>query len=387
MVKKIAVFTSTRAEFGLLKKLCELLENSPKFELQLYVTGTHLSDSFGKTISEIHNSNLPIFKTFEINLDSNSHSAVTKAAGLAILSLSDSLANTKPDLSIVLGDRTEMLAISLACHFMNIPIAHLHGGEKTEGAIDDSIRHAITKLSSLHFCACEEFRKRIIQLGERPDKVFNVGAMANDHLLSITPFTLEEIEKNIQLKLKDQKFLVTFHPVTTELDQTRSQIKNLLLALESFISNSSIVFTHPNSDTNNHIIIEEIQKFVEKHSNSTVLIPSLGQRGFISCLIKFDAIIGNSSSGIIEAPLFKIPCVNIGTRQQGRPLSSNIIGSEYSSKEINDAILTTLTENFKLKAKQAKSPFGEAGAAEKILNILKNTEFRNLIRKSFYDLP
>jgi UDP-hydrolysing UDP-N-acetyl-D-glucosamine 2-epimerase len=383
-MKKIAIITATRAEYGLLRPLIDLVHNDPELELQLLVTGAHLSPNHGNTWQQIEADGFPITKKVEILLASDTPVAVSKALGLAQLSFAEAFEELTPDIAIILGDRYEMLAIASSALMFNIPIAHLHGGELTYGAIDDSIRHAITKMSSLHFTSTEEYRKRVIQMGEAPESVFNTGAIGLDNIRNLKLYNRQELESAIGTKLKKRNFIITYHPETRNNESITHQMDQLLSALNGYDDDTLLLFTGANADAHGNEINTILKQFVASHPGNALFFDSLGQLRYLSCLKHFDMVIGNSSSGIIEAPSFRIPVVNIGNRQAGRIMAANILNCENIKEEITKAIKTGLSDSFQKSIEDLKSPYGEGNAAPQILGIIKNYNIQGI--KKFYDL-
>jgi UDP-hydrolysing UDP-N-acetyl-D-glucosamine 2-epimerase len=383
IMKKIAIITATRAEYGLLKPLIELVHKDPELEIQLLVTGAHLSPYHGSTWQQIGTDGFPIDKKIEILLSSDTPVAVSKAMGLAQVSFAEAFEELKPDVVVILGDRYEMLAVASTALMFNIPIAHLHGGELTYGAIDDSIRHAITKMSSLHFTSAEEYRRRVIQMGEHPDRVFNTGAIGLDNIKNLNLYNRQELESAIGAKLRKYNFIITYHPETRNDKSITHQMDQLLGALTEF-DDTLLLFTGANADTHGQEINAIIKGFVSNHPEHALFFDSLGQMRYLSCLKHFDMVIGNSSSGIIEAPSFKIPVVNIGNRQDGRIIADNIINCNTSKDEITKAINKGLSISFKKSIQNLKSPYGDGSTAPAILDALKNCVISKV--KKFHDL-
>lgn len=383
-MKKIAVVTGTRAEFGLLSPLLDEIRNDLEMKLQLIVTAMHLSPEFGLTVQEIENKGYFIDKKVECLLSSDTAVGITKSIGLAMIGFADALNELEPDLVIILGDRTEMLAASTAAMVGNIPIAHLHGGETTEGAYDESIRHSITKMSYLHFASTETYRQRIIQLGEHPDRVFNVGAIGLDSIKNLVLLNRDEFEKSINFTLGKKNILITFHPVTLESQSAQTQFNAILDFLES-LDDTHFVFTHSNSDKNGRIINEMIDQFVNQNQLRAVAIKSLGQLRYLSALKFMDVILGNSSSGIIEVPYFNIPTINIGDRQKGRILSRSVIQAKPTIESIALAYQNASDISFRTEIRSQDQLYGSGNTVEKIMNILRNCNINNL-KKSFYDI-
>lgn len=384
-MRKICVITGSRAEYGLLSSLMQAIKKEESLQLQIIVTNMHLSPEFGLTYKEIEKDGFHIDKKVEMLLSSDTSNATTKSVGLAVIGFADAYEDLQPDLIIVLGDRYEILAAVSAALFYKIPVAHIHGGETTEGAYDDSIRHAITKMSHLHFTSTEEYCKRVIQLGEQPERVFNVGALGIENIRKTRLLSHEELEKSIQFVLGNKSLLVTYHPVTLENSTAAEQCTNLLEVLETY-SDYRIIFTLPNSDTNGRIIMNLIHQFVEKHKDHSIAFTSLGKTRYLSALQYVSAVVGNSSSGIIEVPSFGIPTLNIGNRQKGRIAAESVINCGTTKEEIAIGLQTILSETVKEKAKKQNNPYEKADTAETILQVLKNIPLENLIYKSFYDL-
>ncbi|WP_461634099.1 UDP-N-acetylglucosamine 2-epimerase [Labilibaculum euxinus] len=384
-MRKICVITGTRAEFGLLSHLMRLIDKDAEFELQLIATGTHLSPEFGYTINEIEEEGFTVNKKIEILLSSDTSVGVSKSMGLAQISFAEAYDELKPDLVLVLGDRYEILAAVTTAMIARIPVAHLNGGEKTEGAIDESIRHSITKMSHLHFTATEEYRKRVIQMGENPDFVFNVGEVGLDSIFLRKLYSKTEFEKSIDFKLNKKNILVTFHPVTLEKGMALKQFQELLNAIDQ-LEDTNIIITHSNSDMEGRGLIEMIKNYVSVNRNKAVEFPSLGYHRYLSALQYMDAVVGNSSSGIVEAPSFKIASINIGNRQKGRIQASSVINSEPNAKKISDAFTIAFSSEFQDQLQTVVNPYGQGGSSQQLLNILKKISFTDLLNKVFYDI-
>lgn len=382
MKKKICVFTGTRAEYGLLKPLIEEIKQSEDFKLQLIVSGMHLSPEFGLTYKEIEKDGFNIDEKVEMLLSSDTPTGITKSIGLGLIGYADALKRLNPDLAVILGDRFEALAFAIACYIARIPIAHLYGGETTEGALDEGFRHAITKLSYLHFTSTEEYRKVVIQLGEHPDRVFNVGALGIDNIKKMKLLSKEEVEKVLGMNFKKYNFLVTYHPVTLETNTAEFQIRQLIQALDE-IEDSLIIFTKSNADTDGRIINKIIDEYVSNNRDKAVVFTSMGQLLYLSTMQYVDAVVGNSSSGIIEAPSFKIATVNIGDRQKGRIKAESVIDCGYNKDEIKMAISKAISKDFKEKIKNIFNPYGDGKTSQRILQILRNFEIYTL-KKDFY---
>ena len=383
-MKKICVVTSTRAEYGLLRQLIHQINDAQDLTLQLIVTGSHLSPEFGMTVDEINSDNLKIDKKIEILLSSDTSTGISKAMGLALISFPDAFEELNPDAVLLLGDRYEILSIAIAATIARIPIIHLHGGEVTFGALDDCFRHCITKLSHIHCVAAEEYKKRVLQLGENPKYVFNVGGLGVDAIKSLPLLNKNELEKNLDISFSKKTFLITYHPETLSETSNAKNITALLDAL-SFFVDANLIFTMPNTDTDGRAIYKEIKLFCELNSNSK-LFSSLGQLRYLSCLKYADVIIGNSSSALLEAPTFKIPAVNIGSRQDGRLKASSIVDCASSTDQILQAIELVLSKKFQSTLAQSVNPYGIGGSVQKIFKMLLSVDFHSLPRKTFFDL-
>lgn len=382
---KICVVTGTRAEYGLLYWLMKEIDSDSELELQIIVTGMHLSPEFGLTYKVIEQE-FNINKKIEMLLSSDTPVGISKSIGLAQISFSEAYDELKPDLVILLGDRYEIFAAATAAMVARIPIAHLHGGETTEGAFDEAIRHSITKMSHLHFTATDEYRRRVIQLGEAPERVFNVGGLGIENIKRLNLMSKEEFENSINFKLNNKNLLVTFHPVTLEESTTEQQFMQLLNALDTLI-NTHIIFTKANSDTDGRIINKLIDDYVNSNPSKSVAFASLGQLRFLSALQYVDGVVGNSSSGLAEAPSFKIGTINIGDRQKGRIKASSVIDAEPDHQSILKAIEHLYSDSFKETLITTKNPYGEGSASSEIIQIIKNTSLKHILKKSFFDLP
>lgn len=383
-MRNICVITGTRAEFGLLRPLIALIAKDEELRLQLIATGMHLSPEFGYTLDEIIAAGFVVDKKVECLLSSDTAVGVSKTIALAISGFADTFEALQPDLVLVLGDRTEILGAVIAAGIANIPIAHLHGGETTEGAYDEAIRHSITKFSHLHFTSTEAYRKRVIQLGEQPEMVFNVGAIGLDAVKKLKLLNKEEFENSIGFKLKKRNVLITYHPVTLEKEAPIQTFENILQALDE-LSETGLIFTHANSDKNGRVINKMITEYVEIHRDKAVAFKSLGQLRYLSALQFVDFVIGNSSSGILEVPAFHIPTINIGDRQKGRICNESVINSNNSLEDIEKSITFALDKQFRETIQQQEMLYGNGTAAEKILKVIKEHTIIPL-KKSFYDI-
>lgn len=384
-MKRICVFTSTRAEYGLLKGLMEQIRDDAGLSLQLLVSGAHLSPEFGMTCREIEQDGFAIDEKIEMLLSSDTPVGLCKSMGLGLIGFSEALARLQPELLVVLGDRYEALAAVMAAMPACIPVAHLHGGEATFGLIDEAIRHAITKMSYLHFTATEVYRRRVIQLGEHPERVFNVGAIGLDRIRQLALLGREELETALDFSLAPRSVLVTFHPVTLEQATAGGQFENLLTALDR-LQPLQVIFTKANADTDGRIINRLIDGYVAGHPDRSRAFVSLGSLRYLSAMRQVDAVVGNSSSGIIEAPSLGVPTVNIGDRQQGRIRAASVIDCAPTVDSIVAAMERTFSKAFKKSAASVDNPYEGGNTAARIKEIIKTTH-RPDIRKAFFDVP
>ncbi len=381
---RICIATGTRAEYGLLKPLMTAVKNEPGLELKVLVTGAHLSPEFGLTYKQIQEDGFELDATVEMLLSSDSSEGIVKSMGLGMIGFSDAFKNLQPDMIVILGDRYEMLSLASAALIFKIPIIHLHGGETTEGAYDDAIRHAITKMSHLHFASTEAYRTRIIQMGEQPDRVFNVGAIGLDNLRNYTLLSRSEIESDLNLKFNTFNYLIAFHPETLSEIPVETQFKNLLHALDQQ-SDSLFIFTLANADTSGRVINDMMRDYVASHTSSAVLFPSLGSLRFLSVMKQVDAIIGNSSSGIIEAPSVKTATINIGDRQKGRIQARSVINCMCDTDSILEAFATLKTPAFTDALLETENPYDSGGTVSQIMQNIRNINLESLRTKVFYD--
>ncbi|MDF2868539.1 MAG: neuC [Anaerocolumna sp.] len=384
---KICVITGTRAEYGLLKQLMDKVKNDNDTLLQLIVTGTHLSQEFGYTYDEIQADGFTADETVEIIVSSNSGVGTSKSMGLALISLAETFKRLNPDILVILGDRFEMLSAAVAALNCHIPIAHIHGGETTQGALDEAYRHAISKMSYLHFTSTEIYRKRVIQLGEEPERVFNVGALAMDAIANLQYLNKEELELMLGIEFGGKSALFTYHPVTMEKDEMELQINNILDALNE-IPELFIIFTKSNADMGGQYLNHMLEEYVIKNKARSAIFSSLGQQRYMSCMKYCDVIIGNSSSGIIEAPSLKIPTVNIGDRQKGRVKALSVIDCPPYKDAIVRALKRALSVEFKNNTQIVENPYGSDGVTDKIISVIKeNINKKKIVRKKkFYDI-
>jgi len=381
--RKICVVTGTRAEYGLLRRLLLILKNDPQIELQLVVTGSHLSPSHGMTVNEIESDGFVPVAKLSIDLSDDSKLATVKAMADVTSQIAETLSSLAPDVIVLLGDRYEILATAQAALILGIPVAHIHGGEITSGAFDDSIRHAITKMSSLHFVAADEYARRVVQLGEQPSSVFNVGSLGVENALASKLLNKSDLSKALNVELESPILLVTYHPTTRSTMSVTEEIDQVLSALENF-SYCTIIFTGVNADPGNAEVSTRIAKFVQRDTRLRSLHASLGQNKYLSLLNLCDAVIGNSSSGIIEAPAFGKPTVNIGNRQDGRLRASSIIDVGVAKQEIQTAIETALSPTWRERCAKTVSSYKSSNTAQLIADTLKNAELN--LHKTFFDI-
>ena len=386
-MKRIGIMTGTRAEYGLLKSLMQEINKDNDLELYLIVSGMHLSPEFGMTYKEIEEDGFQINAKVEMLLSSDSPAGISKSIGLGVIGFADEFQRADLDMLILLGDRYEALSAAICALVMRIPIAHLHGGELTEGAIDEGIRHSITKMSYLHFTSTEQYRSRVIQLGENPERVFYVGALGVENIKKINLMTKEELERSIHFEIDENTVIVTYHPVTLENNTVEEQFLNLLEVLDR---NPKIrmIFTKANADTNGRIVNELIDKYAAQNSERACAFVSLGQKRYLSALKYCRIVIGNSSSGIIEAPSFGKPIINIGDRQKGRICADSVINCGYTQQEIQQAMETALTKEFENKASNCRNPYEKENTAANIISVIKDYLLNDKIKlkKGFYDI-
>lgn len=382
--KKICIITGSRAEYGLLYWLIKEVKADQDLKLQLIVTGMHLSKEFGLTYKEIEK-DFKINKKININLHSDTSLGISRSMSIAQKFFAEAYHELKPDIIVVLGDRYEILSAATSAMIAKIPIAHIHGGELTEGSWDDSIRHCISKMSHLHFTATEEYKKRVIQLGEEPRRVFNTGGMGIENIKKLRLLTKIEFEKSINFKLNKKNILVTFHPVTLENNTSKNQFQELLNAIDE-LKDTNFIFTKSNSDLNGRIINKMIDKYTYKNPKKSISFFSLGQLKYLSALQYVDAIVGNSSSGLTEAPSFNIGTINIGDRQKKRIKAKSIIDCIPKKKNIKQSLKKIYSSNFKKILKNNNNPYENGLPSKKIVRILKNFKFQNSMKKSFFNL-
>ncbi len=382
--RRICIVTGSRAEYGLLFWLMKEIEIDKDLELQIIVTGMHLSSEFGLTYKEIEKS-FKIHKKIDMLLSSDNSLGISRSMSLALSSFSKAFNDLKPDIVVVLGDRYEIFSAVSASMICKIPVAHLHGGEATEGLIDESIRHCITKMSHLHFTAAAEYSKRVIQLGEDPSKVFNVGGFGIENIKKLKLLNKREFEKTINFKLNSKNILVTFHPVTLENNTSKEQFQELINSIDD-LENTNIIFTKTNSDPDGKIINSMIDDYTFNNSNKSIGIASLGQLNYLSALQYIDFIIGNSSSGLTEAPSFKIGTINIGDRQRGRINAKSVVNCLPIKKSIKAAINKIYSNEFQKLLENVKNPYGDGYASKKVLNVLKSINLEGILKKKFFNI-
>ena len=384
MNRKICVITGTRAEYGLLRWVMQGIKDDASLNLQVIATGMHLSPEFGLTYKAIEADGFEIDRKVEILTSSDTPVGISKSMGLGLIGFADALSELNPDLIIVLGDRFEIFSAVSTALVARIPVAHLHGGESTEGLIDEAIRHSITKMSHLHFVAAEDYKQRVIQLGEQPEHVFLVGGLGIDNIERLQLLEKNTLETDLGFKFDKKNLLITFHPVTLEESSASKQMQELFAALVK-LENTQLIFTMPNADTDGRSIIKMVEQFASQHSNVHAFT-SLGELRYLSCIAQVDGVVGNSSSGLIEAPSFKKGTINIGDRQRGRLQATSIINCEPNQQDISDAIHTLYSPDFQMDLSKAFNPYGEGGASEKIVKVIKSIPLDGLVKKYFYDL-
>lgn len=385
MKRKICVITGSRAEYGLLRWVIQGIKDDSEYELNLIATGMHLSPEFGLTYREIEQDGFNISRKVEMLSDSDTTVAVTKSMGIGMIGFADALNEIKPELIIVLGDRYEIFSAVSAALVARIPVAHIHGGETTEGAFDEALRHSITKMSHMHFVATEEYRLRVIQLGEQPERVFLVGGLGVDNIRRLKLLIRVELEEFLEIKFQKKNLLITFHPVTLEMSSSEKQMVELLAALGE-LKDTQLIFTHSNADTENKILFELVENFVSQHKHAKAFT-SLGQLKYLSCIQHVDGVIGNSSSGLLEVPSFKKGTINVGDRQLGRLKASSVIDCEPDRKNIAMALERLYSLEFQSDLINTVNPYGEGGASEKVLNVIRDIKLDGIIKKKFYDVP
>lgn len=383
--RKICIVTGTRAEYGLLYWLMREIQEDSDLELQLIVTGAHLSPEYGNTVQEIERDGFQIHERIEMLLSSDTPNAVTKAMGLGLIGFADAYARLRPDIVVLLGDRYEMMVAAQAAMVAKIPIAHIHGGERTEGLIDEAIRHSITKMSHLHFVATDEYQRRVIQLGEHPDRVFNFGAIGIDNIIKLQLLDREELQRSLQFDLGDHYFVVTYHPVTLGLSQPARTFQELIEALKAY-PEYKVIITKPNADPQNKEIISMIDRYADDNRDRVLSVSSLGQLRYLSAVKHCDAVIGNSSSGIIEVPVLKRPTVNVGDRQRGRAMGPTVINVSENKDDIIEGIELALSNKFQKIVQESESIYGKGNVSHKIKDVIKSYPLEGILLKIFHDM-
>jgi GDP/UDP-N,N'-diacetylbacillosamine 2-epimerase (hydrolysing) len=384
MNRKICVVTGSRADYGLLRWVMQGIKDDPGLTLQVIATGMHLSESFGLTYTEIEGDGFEIdFKVATLsNVDTPA--GISEAMGKGLIGCAKAFSNLQPDIIVVLGDRFEIFAAVAAALVAKIPVAHLHGGETTVGAFDESFRHSITKMSQLHFVAAKEYRDRVIQLGENPNNVFLVGGLGIDNIKKLTLLSKAELEDFMEFKLGRKSLMVTFHSVTLDNETAENQMLELLNAL-SGLQDTSIIFTMPNADTGGQALINMVREFVVQNANARAFT-SLGQLRYLSCIAYVDGVVGNSSSGLAEVPTFKKGTINIGDRQLGRLQANSVINCAPKAQAIRDAIDRLYSDDFQANLMETINPYGEGGASAKVVNVLREASLEGIVKKTFHDL-
>jgi GDP/UDP-N,N'-diacetylbacillosamine 2-epimerase (hydrolysing) len=385
MICKVCAITGTRADYGLLKRVMNEINHDADLQLQIIVTGMHLSPEFGFTFKEIEKDGFHINEKVEMQLSSDTAVSVNKSIGLGIIGMGEALDTLDPDLILVLGDRYEILAASIAALISGIPIAHLHGGEATLGAYDESIRHAVTKMANLHFVAAEEYRNRVIQMGENPKNVFNVGGLGVDSISDVNTVSKSVLEKELDLKFENKSLLITYHPVTLDKYGSSAEKMKEILCVLGELENTTLIFTFPNADNDSRELITLITEFAHQNQNAFLYV-SLGQKLYFSCIEQVDGVVGNSSSGLLEVPTFKKGTVNIGDRQEGRLKAKSVIDCKATSKDVSRAIKKLYSKEFQQSLEHAVNPYGKGGAAKRIIGHIKSIKDDIDIKKPFFDL-
>lgn len=385
-MKKVCIVTGSRAEYGLLHHVIEKVYHSDEMQLQLVVTGMHLSSEYGMTCREIEKDGYPIHYKLDMLLCSDTTAGITKSMGIELIGFADYFENNRPDILLILGDRYEILIAATAAMISRIPIAHICGGETTEGAIDEAIRHAITKMSHLHFTATEEYRRRVIQLGEQPKNVYNVGALGVENIRSIKLMQKKDLEDELHFQFTDRTIMITYHPVTLECFTSQQQFQNILQVMDMH-KDVSVIFTKANSDADGKIINRMIDAYVEKNKERCIAYTSLGRLRYLSALQFCTLILGNSSSGIVEVPSFGIPTVNIGDRQKGRICAKSVIHCGNNKEEIEKALQLAFSVEFRNGLSNMTNPYEKEGVSDAIVQTVTKFLKKGInLKKKFYDL-
>lgn len=384
-MRKICIVTGTRADWGLLSGIAKALDARSDVKLQIVATNMHLSEQYGGTYREIERDGLHIDYRVPMPVDNDSAHGTVTAMSECMRGMANAFDALLPDLLLILGDRYEMLATASAALIYRIPIAHIAGGTISEGAYDDSIRHSITKMSLIHLTETEECRRRVVQLGEEPSRVFNVGAIGIYNITHTDYMSREELEAELHTSIPDKTILITFHPATLDSMPPRRQCENLLAALDRH-SDYKVIFTYPNNDTDGKVIIELIEAYANKHPERVAVFPSLGQRRYLSVLQYVRAVAGNSSSGIVEVPSMKIPTLDIGIRQRGRLAADSVTHCGVSTEEISAGLDEVLSDAAQAKARTAKNPYEQPDTLGKIVDTICTYPLNGSTIKPFYDL-
>ena len=382
--RRIAVVTATRAEYGLLRPLLEILRADEAVQLQLVVSGTHLSERFGMTVRQIEADGFDIAARVPMPVEDDSVAGITRALAVATQGIGEAFARLSPEVVVLLGDRYEMLAAAQAAMVARLPIAHLHGGEVTEGAFDEAIRHAISKMAHWHFVAAEAFRQRVLQLGEAPERVWTVGATGLDNIAHIDLIPEAALSADLGLPLTRPLWLVTYHPVTLQAADQGADMRTLLDALLD--TGGTLVVTGVNADPGSRAIREQAEACAARHPQRMRLVESLGVRRYLSLMAIADAVVGNSSSGLIEAPAMGTPTVDIGDRQRGRPRAPSVLHCENDAAAIRAALVLVRSDEHRALAARRQSPYGEAGAAQRIAAVLRSAPLDGILFKRFHDI-
>jgi GDP/UDP-N,N'-diacetylbacillosamine 2-epimerase (hydrolysing) len=383
--RKICVVSGCRADYGLLRWTMQKIRDDSDLNLQIVVTGSHLSTEYGLTYKEIEGDGFIIDEKVDILLDTDSAQDIAKSMGLGLISFSDILKRLAPDLLLLLGDRYEIFSVAAVATALHIPIAHCHGGEQTEGAIDEAMRHSITKMAHLHFTTTDEYRRRVIQLGEHPERVFNVGAFGLEGINRTEELSRSTLEQRLGQSLEGRTLLVTYHPETHSLGASRETLNAILEVLDDF-ADAKLIFTLSNADEGGRLINKIIRDYVTQNPNRSVVHANLGQQALFSLMRHIDGVVGNSSSGIIEAPSFNIGTVNIGDRQKGRVRGASIIDCRATQSDVGRALRTLLSEEFRREVANMVSPYKGGDVSGLVNQILKTTQLRTLVKKRFFDL-
>lgn len=383
--RTLCVVTGTRAEYGLLRTLIGEIDADPELRLQLLVTGMHLSEDHGSTWREIESDGFAIDRKVDMRLEEDTPGGIARSIGRGVAGMADALGELEPDMAVLLGDRFEVLAAAVAAVTAGIPLAHIHGGETTEGAFDESFRHAVTKMSHLHFTSTEAYRRRVIQLGEQPHRVFHTGAPGLDNLERMELLGRDAFADSIGFQLHPRNLLITFHPETLEPGAQEKHFRALLEAADA-LDDCGLIFTLPNADTGGRGLIAMVERYVEAHPDRACAFASLGQRRYLSALRHVDAVAGNSSSALIEAPSFGTPAVNVGSRQDGRIKPGNVIDCVPEREAIAEALDTALSAGFRARMEGVDNPYYREGSSRRIKEILKESDLGNIMKKRFFDL-